>query len=141
MTKLEKKLGAREKCPSCQNDIFCREVEYKGEKKLQWQNEDGTSHYSFDYKTKVTSCKEVVKKAEGVKEQLNSPTEIHLGKIPFTVEEISVIQEAVSEKMNSLAVTYVVVRQKLAEFGLIDPNPALVGMFFNRVREELRVHD
>ena len=46
--KLEKVLGNKETCRSCQNEIVCGEATYKGETKLQWQNADGKPHYKKD---------------------------------------------------------------------------------------------
>ena len=59
MTKLNKVEGAKEQCPSCTQIIFCRmsKGSEKYPAKLQWQDEDGSAHYSFDFATKTTSCK------------------------------------------------------------------------------------
>ena len=59
MTKLNKVEGSIEKCPSCKNTIYCRTKEASGNypAKLQWQDEDGKAHYSFDFATKETTCK------------------------------------------------------------------------------------
>lgn len=48
--------GAIETC-FCGTKIYCR-LKGKGGKfaKLQWQNEDGTAHYDFNFKTKETKC-------------------------------------------------------------------------------------
>lgn len=54
--KLEKKLGAKENCRSCGQEMICLEQEYQGKKSLSWRNPDGTAHYNFDYQTKKTSC-------------------------------------------------------------------------------------
>jgi len=47
MAKLNKTLGNVEKCPTCKIDMMCAEIEYKGEKKLQWQVAE-KAHYSRD---------------------------------------------------------------------------------------------
>ena len=51
MAKLEKKLGNKAACPSCNTTIVCREKAASGNypAKLQWQNEDGKAHYNFDF--------------------------------------------------------------------------------------------
>jgi hypothetical protein len=54
-----KEKGAEDKCPSCKGTLVCREVEYKGESKLQWQYKDKeVAHFSYDFKTGKTACKE-----------------------------------------------------------------------------------
>ena len=59
MTKLNKVEGSIEKCPSCKNTIYCRTKKASGNypAELQWQDEDGKAHYSFDFKTNETTCK------------------------------------------------------------------------------------
>ena len=59
MTKMNKVEGSIEKCPSCKNTVYCRTKEASGNypAKLQWQDEDGKAHYSFDFATKETTCK------------------------------------------------------------------------------------
>ena len=42
-----KKVDVRTTCPTCRTEIICRMSDYSNfENKLQWQNEDGTAHYS-----------------------------------------------------------------------------------------------
>ena len=56
---ISKKKGAEDTCPSCQMMLVCREKDYKGEISLQWQYKDKEeAHFSFDYKTKKSACKE-----------------------------------------------------------------------------------
>lgn len=45
---VEKKEGAEMQCRNCGTVLECHMSNYKGnfENKLQWQNEDGTAHYS-----------------------------------------------------------------------------------------------
>ena len=63
MTKLNKVEGSIENCPSCKQKIYCRTKQASGNfpAKLQWQDEDGKAHYSFDFATKLTSCKSETK--------------------------------------------------------------------------------
>lgn len=51
MAKLEKKEGAEGNCPSCGDKIFCRLKQSSGNfpAKLQWQNEDYSAHYNYDF--------------------------------------------------------------------------------------------
>ena len=59
MTKLNKVEGSIENCPSCKQKIYCRTKPASDNypAKLQWQDEDGKTHYSFDFATKETTCK------------------------------------------------------------------------------------
>jgi len=45
---VDKTEGAEMTCRTCGTDLICRMKEYKGDfaPKLQWQNENGTAHYS-----------------------------------------------------------------------------------------------
>jgi hypothetical protein len=49
----EKIVGNSGRCFKCNNPIYCREKEYQGEKKAQWQNQDGKAHYDKDGGCKV----------------------------------------------------------------------------------------
>ena len=43
----EKKVGVKTTCTKCRSEIICRMSNYSGyENKLQWQNDDGSAHYS-----------------------------------------------------------------------------------------------
>ena len=43
----EKKEGVKTTCTKCRSEIICRMSKYSNfENNLQWQNEDGTAHYS-----------------------------------------------------------------------------------------------
>ena len=56
---IPKTKGAEDSCPSCHQILVCREKEYKGEVSLQWQYKDREeAHFSFDFKTKKSACKE-----------------------------------------------------------------------------------
>jgi len=43
----KKEEGKIQDCWQCGEEITCRSVEYQGNTTLQWQNEDGKSHYKF----------------------------------------------------------------------------------------------
>ena len=46
-----KKEGVRTVCNGCSNEIICKMSAYSNfENKLQWQNKDGTAHYSINGK-------------------------------------------------------------------------------------------
>ncbi len=44
----DKVAGNHGPCFKCGKDMFCNEIEYQGQKKLQWQGPDGKSHYDKD---------------------------------------------------------------------------------------------
>lgn len=44
----EKTIGNSGRCFKCNEPMYCREKEYQGEKKPQWQDKEGKSHYSSD---------------------------------------------------------------------------------------------
>ena len=44
----DKVVGNSGRCFKCNGTIYCREVEYQGQKKSQWQQKEGGSHYDKD---------------------------------------------------------------------------------------------
>ena len=40
--------GNSGRCFKCNEPMYCREIEYQGEKKPQWQQKEGGSHYDKD---------------------------------------------------------------------------------------------
>jgi len=50
-------LGTRKKCFTCKGIMVCKETEYEGKVKYQWQNDDGTAHYGFNQETQKSYCK------------------------------------------------------------------------------------
>lgn len=50
--KLEKHEGAVEICQTCKSTIYCRVKDDR----LQWQNQDGTAHYSYNPSTQQIKC-------------------------------------------------------------------------------------
>ena len=129
MTKLNKVEGAKEQCPSCSQTIFCKLTKgsEKYPAKLQWQDADGSAHYSFDFATKSTSCKSSTPKSESSE---------------ITMPNASGTDKAVLERM--MADAEIIARQKIAkligvkkactECGIV--NPAQIGMLFNAVDKE-----
>ena len=53
-----KVVGNEDECWQCGTHVICREIPAtdKYPAKPQWQNEDGSAHYNFDFKTKETKC-------------------------------------------------------------------------------------
>lgn len=58
-------LGTRKKCFTCKEMMECREIEYDGEVKYQWQDgNENKAHYSYNQETKKTACKKMPKKED-----------------------------------------------------------------------------
>ena len=127
MTKLNKVEGAKEQCPSCTQTIFCRmsKGSEKYPAKLQWQDEDGSAHYSFDFATKTTSCKSTTVSA-----------------ITLTMPKSEGTDKAVLERFSRDSET--IAKQKIAKYIGVKKacddsgitNPAMIGMIFNAVDKE-----
>lgn len=123
MAKLNKTDGAKEQCPSCTKTIFCRMTKgsEKYPAKLQWQNEDGTAHYSFDFATKETSCKSVT-----VSSEITMP--VSTGSDTAVLERFKTDAEVVAKQKIA---KYLGVKKACDECGI--SNPAQIGMIFNSV--------
>lgn len=132
MTKLNKVEGSKEQCPNCSNPIFCRmsKGSDKYPAKLQWQNEDGTAHYNFDFATKTTSCK-----GDTMAKNVLVPTTITMPKSEGTdkviLERMSKDSEAIAKQKIA---KYIGVKKACEESGI--SNPAMIGMIFNAVDKE-----
>ena len=129
MTKLNKVEGAKEQCPSCTQTIFCRmsKGSEKYPAKLQWQNEDGTAHYSFDFATKTTSCKSTTSKTEPL--TLTMPKSEGTDKA--VLERFSRDSETIAKQKIA---KYIGVKKACDDSGIT--NPAMIGMIFNAVDKE-----
>ena len=138
MTKLEKQAGAKASCPSCHKPMVCNEIRYKDEVKLQWQDEDtGKAHYSFDFKTKTTSCAQnsaaTAKRVEGVK----SRGEIHLKDLKLSLEQLQAISAETHEILDRQLARIYYIEEGLKAKG-IDCTGPFVGMLYIQQMEALR---
>lgn len=135
MAKLNKVENAVEKCPNCDSKIYCRMTKGsdKYPAKLQWQDEDGSAHYSFDFATKTTSCKN----------DKNNQRLVTITQNPISMPKSDGVDKQVLERMRkeSREVTkqyiakWMGVKDECEECGIT--NPAVVGMFFNaQIRSE-----
>ena len=129
MTKLNKVEGAKEQCPSCTQTIFCRMTKgsEKYPSKLQWQDEDGSAHYSFDFNTKTTSCKS----------QTTTTSTITLTMPKGTGTDGRVLERFASDSeiiAKQKIAKYIGVKKACDESGIT--NPAMIGMIFNAVDKE-----
>ena len=128
MTKLNKVEGAKEQCPGCTQTIFCRMTKgsEKYPAKLQWQNDNGSAHYSFDFETKSTSCKSLIT-VSAITLTMPKGTDID-GKV---LERFASDSETVAKQKIA---KYIGVKKACDESGIT--NPAMIGMIFNAVDKE-----
>lgn len=134
MTKLNKTENAVEQCPTCKQKMICRMTKGsdKYPAKLQWQNDDGKAHYSFDFATKTTSCKD----------EVLEPTATNTTSV-ITIPMAEGIEAQVLQRIydDAKAVT----KHNIARLaGVMDEcknsnitHPATIGMLFNAAKGEL----
>ena len=137
MTKLEKKLGNKGNCPSCNAEIVCGEKEYKGEITLQWQNPDGTAHYSYDFKTKTTSCKAVMGNVQARVSGVTSRGEIHLKDLKLSLDVLASVEKETSSMLDVQLARIYYIEQGLKAKGIEASGP-FVGMLYIQQMESLR---
>ncbi len=130
MTKLNKVEGAKEQCPNCSQTIFCKLT--KGSErypaKLQWQDSDGSAHYSFDFVTKETSCKS--QKSDSPKgENITMPNATGVDK--SVLERMMADAEIIAKQKIA---KYIGVKKACTESGIT--TPAMIGMLFNATDKE-----
>ena len=135
---ITKKEGAEDKCPSCKQNLVCREVEYKGDKKLQWQYEDKeVAHFSYDFKSGKSACKESSGSAQtGNTKSAPKQDKIDLSKIDLPSDQIAAITEQVGELTDRELVILAEVTKRCDIVGV--GHPATIGMIFNQVNETRR---
>lgn len=114
-------------CFKCAKTIFCNEITFQSEKKLQWQGQDGKAHYDKD-----GNCKETAQKIEQVTKSIQNQT-IKLADIK--------LEPAILERVLKLSnkTTYILmaieygVREILGE----NANPAHIGLYVNQISDKL----
>lgn len=127
---------AEDSCPSCKGTLVCREVEYKGVSKLQWQYKDReVAHFSYDFKSGKTSCKEVEPQQATIK---SAPTndDLQIGGIDIPAKDKEAILKGTEDGTKRMLVVLSGVKKICAEAGIT--HPATVGMIFNQVCENRR---
>lgn len=133
---IPKTKGAEDECPSCHQTLVCREVTYKDETKLQWQYKDKeVAHFSFDFKTKKSNCKESGAKPNDSVAVTHSADQLNISNIEVTGKEE--IMEATEDGTKRLLIVLSGVQRLCKEAGVT--HPATVGMIFNQVCENRRV--
>ena len=135
---IPKSKGAEDSCPSCHQILVCREKEYKGETSLQWQYKDKEeAHFSFDYKTKKSACKETSGGSKASTTQSSVTTDIlNLDKISIPGDQIASITQATAELTERMLVVFSGVQRVCNNAGIT--HPATIGMIFNQVCENRR---
>lgn len=129
MTKLEKKEGNIEQCPNCKTKIYCRLKPAVGEypAKLQWQNESGAAHYSFNFATKETTCGTTATKN----------IEIDSNNVGLDKAQLDQIQQETEKILKYQLARISFIEQGLKKRG-IPFTGAFVGMLYNQQMESLR---
>jgi hypothetical protein len=134
---ITKAKDAKDACPSCKQTLVCREVEYKGVKKLQWQYENKeVAHFSFDFKSGKSACKE---SSTGFAETFKTSTqadELNISGLALDKKQQEAIMKAAEEGVERMLVVFSATQRKCRAAGL--SHPATIGMIFNQVCENRR---
>ena len=136
---IPKSVGAKDKCPSCQMELICRETEFKGQKNLQWQYADREeAHFSWDFKAKKASCKESEPSTNTPKAATisSSPEKVELDKLALAGDQIAAINNGTADLAERLLVVFNTTRSVCERVGIT--HPATIGMIFNQVCETRR---
>ena len=132
--------GAKDTCPSCQQELICRmKVSEKYGNSLQWQYADREeAHFSYDFKTKKSSCKEMDGSTSSSKAvtQSSSVENIDLDKLKLPKDQVSQINNESVDLAERMIVAYNTVKSVCNRVGIT--HPATIGMIFNQVCETRR---
>ena len=134
---ITKKEGAEDACPSCKQVLVCREVVYKDEKKLQWQYDQGGAHFSYDFKSGKSACKES-SNAPKTGNTYSAPAKdiINLKGLSLDGKQATAITEQTKELTERQVVILAEVQAVCNKVGI--GHPATIGMIFNQVNETRR---
>ena len=131
--------GAEDSCPSCHQVLVCRTTQYKDNPpKLQWQYKDREeAHFSYDFKTQKSACKETTggSKASTTQSSVSTDT-LNLDKISIPGDQIASITQATAEMTERMLVVFSGVQRVCNNAGIT--HPATIGMIFNQVCENRR---
>lgn len=132
--------GAKDTCPSCHQELICRmKVSEKYGNSLQWQYADREeAHFSYDFKTKKSSCKEMDGSTSSSKAvtQSSSVENIDLDKLKLPGDQVSQINNESVDLAERMIVAYNTVKSVCNRVGIT--HPATIGMIFNQVCETRR---
>ncbi len=136
---ITKSEGAKDSCPSCRQELICRKVvsEKYGER-LQWQYADREeAHFTFDFKTKKSSCKESSEAGSSQATSTSTQTDtLDISQIPLDDKQKADIFESAEDGANRMLVVLRAVQECCRKAGVT--HPATVGMIFNQVCENRR---
>ena len=131
--------GAEDSCPSCRQLLVCRTTQYKDNPpKLQWQYKDREeAHFSFDFKTQKSACKETTggSKASTTQSSVSTDT-LNLDKILIPGDQIASITQATADLTERMLVVFSGVQRVCNNAGIT--HPATIGMIYNQVCENRR---
>ena len=132
--------GAKDTCPSCQQELIClMKVSEKYGNSLQWQYADREeAHFSYDFKTKKSSCKETDGTTSSSKAttQSSSVENIDLDKLKLPGDQVAQINNESADLTERMIVAYNTVKSVCNRVGIT--HPATIGMIFNQVCETRR---
>ena len=134
---ITKKEGAEDSCPSCRQLLVCRTTQYKDNPpKLQWQYKDREeAHFSFDFKTKKSACKESTGGSQTSTVQ-SSADKINLDGISTPGDQMDMIIKSAAELTERMLCVFSGVQKVCNNAGIT--HPATIGMIFNQVCENRR---
>jgi len=134
---ITKKEGAEDSCPSCRQLLVCRTTQYKDNPpKLQWQYKDREeAHFSFDFKTKKSACKESTGGSQTSTVQ-SSADKVNLDGISTPGDQMDMIIKSAAELTERMLCVFSGVQKVCNNAGIT--HPATIGMIFNQVCENRR---
>ncbi len=128
--------GAEDSCPSCHQILVCRTTQYK-DNPLQWQYKDREeAHFSYDFKTKKSACKETSGGSKASTTSSVTTDTLNLDKISIPGDQITLITQATAEMTERMLVVFQGVQRICNNAGIT--HPATIGMIFNQVCENRR---
>lgn len=132
--------GAKDTCPSCQQELICRlKVSEKYGNSLQWQYADREeAHFSYDFKTKKSSCKEMDGSTSSSKAvtQSSSVENIDLDKLKLPGDQVAQIVNETVDLTERMIVVLHTINSVCNRVGIT--NPPVMGMIYNQVCETRR---
>lgn len=123
----DKVAGNSGPCFKCGNVMFCNEIEYNGEKKLQWQGADGKAHYDKDANCKGVAQR-VANAVQAIKTQKIKLEDVKLD-VPV-LEKALYVSRSAAQFLK--AIEYVVYE----ELGQ-DTQPAHAGLYTKIIADKL----
>jgi len=135
---ITKKEGAEDSCPSCRQLLVCRTTQHKDNPpKLQWQYKAREeAHFSFDFKTQKSACKESSSDGPKASTTQSSADKINLDGISTPGDQMDMIIKSAAELTERMLCVFSGVQKVCNNAGIT--HPATIGMIFNQVCENRR---